>query len=151
VVGARGFEPPTSCSQSRRASQTTLRPEYRIHKCSTETHLSLTTIVYANNCPVSNSVPAPECRRSGIPLASCFLGMCSNWHPNCGCQVRWKLCPSMKDHIEPTYRDPREHGAAEELSLIDLRPSGGRLAHPVSQSRGSEGFSVPEWPIQWAI
>ena len=26
MVGARGFEPPTSCSQGRRASQTALRP-----------------------------------------------------------------------------------------------------------------------------
>jgi hypothetical protein len=71
--------------------------------------------------------------------------------------------------LEPTYRDPREHDAAEELSLIDLRtiqwlagppsgpfkgirgPFGSRLAHPVGQSRGSEGFSVADWPIQWAI
>ena len=28
VVGARGFEPPTPCSQSRYASQAALRPEY---------------------------------------------------------------------------------------------------------------------------
>ena len=27
MVGARGFEPPTSCSQGRRANQTALRPE----------------------------------------------------------------------------------------------------------------------------
>ena len=27
VVGARGFEPPTSCSQGRRANQAALRPE----------------------------------------------------------------------------------------------------------------------------
>src|SRR5688572_29663993 len=28
-IGARGFEPPTSCAQGRRANQTALRPDFR--------------------------------------------------------------------------------------------------------------------------
>ncbi len=31
MVGARGFEPPTSCSQGRRASQTALRPVIKLN------------------------------------------------------------------------------------------------------------------------
>ena len=31
VVGARGFEPPTSCSQGRRANQAALRPAQTLH------------------------------------------------------------------------------------------------------------------------
>ena len=33
VVGVAGFEPATSCSQSRRANRTTLYPEYRVQLC----------------------------------------------------------------------------------------------------------------------
>ena len=31
MVGTRGFEPPTSCSRSRRANQAALRPDPRAH------------------------------------------------------------------------------------------------------------------------
>ena len=33
MVGVRGFEPPASCSQSKRSSQAELHPDYHIFIC----------------------------------------------------------------------------------------------------------------------
>ncbi len=60
VVGAAGLEPATSCSQSRRASQTAPRPVQRPRD------------LYKYTQPVSGRQPLPYCRLSP-PHGECDL------------------------------------------------------------------------------
>ena len=61
---------------------------------------------------------------------------------DCSCQTRWDSHPSTRKYIgspgtlEPTYGDPREHGSAEELSLIDLQTIHWAIGPPSEPSRG---------------
>jgi hypothetical protein len=62
VVGAGGFEPPTSCSQSRRANQAAPRPAGRI-ECRPQTDTSLTI-------PPRNAGPRAAPRLRVNPIAA---------------------------------------------------------------------------------